>query len=643
MRRADFRAVDPVRSRIVLIGTPHYRDEHLLDVPVIANNVADLAAVFTDPDLGGFGAENCVTVPPEADLVHVGEALTAAAGEATDLLLVYYSGHGLIDRRGKLYLSLADTRPSQLAYSALAFDSIRETFLDGLADNRAVILDSCFSGRAIGQPLAGGQSLLAALEVSGTFTLTSAAANRIAIVLAGEAHTAFTERLLRLLQKGTTKAGQMLTLADIYRHLRTQLVAEGLPEPQQLGTNAVGLLGLVRNRQVGSARQLLAGSLPELASAAATGRPADPGPTWQIPPGDTVPLEGFAAMAIDQALRITSEADSKQGRRICLSLIAPVVADVDEHEALGLVVTISDPERRESILKDIAVVVAATDYFRAIEIVLPICESYRGEALADIAKLADHLHPGDGEYTLDTYILGAAPHPGWSPETLSTIAGAVAEFAPGRAEEIAAGISDRACRVNAFAGIVGPVAAADANRAMHIVNHLVDSEYRGWVGEGKYPGWMLSVVAQAVACVDPDRALHLISPIVTEKPYPRAVLGIARTIARTDPDLALSISREITHRVERAEALTATARALAVTDFEQALKIIALIGAEQVEEAALADLVPALATSDPARAMRLADSITDRLWQVFALSGIASALLDTRQRQMTAVRLAALH
>jgi uncharacterized caspase-like protein len=244
--------VDPARSRIVLFGTPTYLDPRLTDVPEVANNIADLAAVLTDPDLGGFDPAHCLIVPAGAGVAEVGERLTQAAMEAEDLLLFYYSGHGLIGaRRHDLYLCVAGTRPDQLAFTALGFDDVRDACLDSPAKNRVVILDSCYSGKAIGEALADDE-VLGQLEVAGTYTLTSASANRTALILPGELHTAFTERLLHLLRTGLVSAGALLSLGDIYRQLNRQLnrqlKAEGLPLPQYRGTETTELLGLARNR-----------------------------------------------------------------------------------------------------------------------------------------------------------------------------------------------------------------------------------------------------------------------------------------------------------------------------------------------------------------------------------------------------------
>jgi caspase domain-containing protein len=255
--------VDPGRSRIVLVGTPSYRDPRLEDVPAVASNIADLAAILTDPQVGGFDVAHCFIPPAGASVREVGDLLVRAADEAEDLLLFYYSGHGLLGTRDhELYLSLSDTHPDQVPFTALRFAAVRDAWLDSRARSRVVILDSCFSGRAIGDTLAGSQEeVMGQISVSGTYTLTSAPANSTAVILPGERHTAFTERLLHLLRNGSPQAGEMLSLGDIYRSLNSRLRAEGLPVPQQRGTETADLLGLVRNRfQVNIGVQLSAAS-----------------------------------------------------------------------------------------------------------------------------------------------------------------------------------------------------------------------------------------------------------------------------------------------------------------------------------------------------------------------------------------------
>jgi uncharacterized caspase-like protein len=153
-----------------LVGVPAYDDPRLLDVPVVASNIADLAAAFTDSEIGGFDASHCVVAPPRASVAEVGDLLTRGAAEAEDLLLFYYSGHGLLGTRShELYLSLAATRLDSVGFTALPFAAVRDACMDSGAESRVVILDSCFSGRAIGATLGADNEVLAQVEVAGTY------------------------------------------------------------------------------------------------------------------------------------------------------------------------------------------------------------------------------------------------------------------------------------------------------------------------------------------------------------------------------------------------------------------------------------------------------------------------------------------
>ncbi|MFJ3588038.1 tetratricopeptide repeat protein [Streptomyces sp. NPDC090231] len=288
------RGIDPARSRIVLLGSAAYEDEQLADVPQITANLRDLAAVLTDPGLGGFPAEVCVTVPPGATGREIGQVLHRAADEAEDLLLFYFAGHGIpLGRSHELYLALHDTAMDAVEYSALRFDTVRGTFLGSRARNRVIILDSCFSGRAIGTTLsAGQQEVLGQLDIRGTYTLASAPPNSTALVLPDEAHTAFTGRLLALLREGAPHTGPLITMQDIYRTLWSRFTAERLPLPQQRGTENADQLGLVLNRTAAT------GEPP-------TGRDLPPLPT--LPPHPPNPSAESLARRYEQAVELHAD------------------------------------------------------------------------------------------------------------------------------------------------------------------------------------------------------------------------------------------------------------------------------------------------------------------------------------------------
>ncbi|WP_196778192.1 caspase family protein, partial [Lentzea aerocolonigenes] len=234
----------PSSSYAVLIGTSTYRN--LAGLPAVRHNLDDLAAVLTDPGLGGLSADHCVVVPDPAGIRTVYRELQRHAARATDTLIVYFAGHGLTGPRNDLFLSLTDTDTCELPVSALAYDLVRDVIRDSPARNRVVILDCCFSGRAAGD-MAGEGAIQGQMGIEGTYVLAATSANAVALAPPGARHTAFTGELLELLRTGVPEGPELLTFGTIYRHLLHTMTSRGLPLPRQRGTGTADHLALTRN------------------------------------------------------------------------------------------------------------------------------------------------------------------------------------------------------------------------------------------------------------------------------------------------------------------------------------------------------------------------------------------------------------
>lgn len=240
---------DPQRSRVVLIGTSKYQDEKLPDLPQVAQDLRDMAAALSGAGHGVVPEGNCDVIEDEGNLLLIGRRLRAAARQAEDLLLVYFAGHGLIGgRRHDLHLALPDSEWADPEFSSLEYDKLRSAVLDSPAATKLIILDCCFSGRAVTDTQAGPSEVLGQIEVDGSYVLTAAHRNQLALIVPGEEHTAFTGRLLRLLREGVPDGPELLTIDDLYKELRVRMAAEGLSVPQKRGTDTAGLLALARNR-----------------------------------------------------------------------------------------------------------------------------------------------------------------------------------------------------------------------------------------------------------------------------------------------------------------------------------------------------------------------------------------------------------
>jgi hypothetical protein len=230
-------------SRAVLIGASTFQSAELTAIPAVSNNLEALRDALTDAAHGLLDSEHCLVegIDAPASLPSVGAALSRASREATDLLLVYYAGHGLLDNDGSLHLGLEDTEPRNVGYSGIPVARIKQDLGQARARARVLILDCCFSGQAIAamstpQGLVAGQ-----LNFTGTYTLTSSSANTPSHAPPGSRHTAFTAALLRALAEPTP-----LSLDEIYQQVHADLDGRGLPAPQRRATNTAGRLALVR-------------------------------------------------------------------------------------------------------------------------------------------------------------------------------------------------------------------------------------------------------------------------------------------------------------------------------------------------------------------------------------------------------------
>ncbi|MGW2712701.1 caspase family protein [Streptomyces sp. NPDC001356] len=241
MRRSAPRFPDGAASRVVLIGCSDFDDIDLPAIPAVKANLADLRSTLTDQTQGTLPPEHCRVLADPADHRSVGMALAQAAREAEDLLLVYYTGHGLLDEDGLLHLALSSTDPDHVGFTGVPADLVKRYLGRARARLRVLVLDCCFSGRAVAAMTESGSLLSAQLDMSGTYTLTSTTATAPSHAPPGQRHTAFTAALLDALNQP-----QPLTLDDIHQHIDTVLHGMGLPRPQRRSVNAAGNLALVR-------------------------------------------------------------------------------------------------------------------------------------------------------------------------------------------------------------------------------------------------------------------------------------------------------------------------------------------------------------------------------------------------------------
>ncbi|MET3985695.1 hypothetical protein ABIC27_003573 [Streptomyces sp. PvR034] len=232
-------------SRAVLVGTAHYT--HLPALPAVANNLRGLATLVTGPAHLGLPTEHSTVILDPRTPSEVLKPLRRAAQEATDTLLLYYAGHGLQDEDDlDLHLGLVhshvDSPEDSLAYSA-----VRKAVLRTRARRRVVILDSCYSGLAMGAMSDPAQALAGQAAIEGVYLMCSAAATAAALATPGEPFTAFTEQLIAAWESGIEDGPEFVTLDGAFSHVRARLAARKRPVPRRQVRESIGALVLARN------------------------------------------------------------------------------------------------------------------------------------------------------------------------------------------------------------------------------------------------------------------------------------------------------------------------------------------------------------------------------------------------------------
>ncbi|MFI1360211.1 caspase domain-containing protein [Streptomyces sp. NPDC020898] len=236
---------DPGASRAVLVGASRF--EYLEPLPAVANNLRALADLLCGPLSLQLPVRHVTVVEDPVAARTVMGAVRQAAAEATDTLVVYFAGHGLVDAQDQLVLALPDTEFGRVE-TGLSYDWVRQVLLlDSRAERHVVILDCCYSGLALGR-MSAGRGLADQAAVEGSFLLAAAAETRTALAPVGETYTAFTGALLEALRQGIPGGPALVDLGTLYRHLRLTMEARGHPVPQARDRNSGAQVALGRNQ-----------------------------------------------------------------------------------------------------------------------------------------------------------------------------------------------------------------------------------------------------------------------------------------------------------------------------------------------------------------------------------------------------------
>ena len=129
----------------LIIGTSDYQDPGLHDLAAPIEDARDLVEALRDPAIGGFDdVMPLINAPAQAIRKSIARLFKDRAPD--DLLLLYFSGHGVLDEQGQLYLTAADTERSLLSGTAIPAAFVSGEMDRSRSRRQVLVLDFCHSG-----------------------------------------------------------------------------------------------------------------------------------------------------------------------------------------------------------------------------------------------------------------------------------------------------------------------------------------------------------------------------------------------------------------------------------------------------------------------------------------------------------------
>jgi hypothetical protein len=135
--------VEGTRSALI-VASDDYTDPGLRQLRAPTSDAQALAAVLSDPEIGGFEVRTLLNAPAH----EVNEAVEEFFDDRRpdDLLLLHFSCHGVKDEGGDLYFATANTKLRRLGATAVAADFVNRRMNRSRSRRVVLLLDCCYAG-----------------------------------------------------------------------------------------------------------------------------------------------------------------------------------------------------------------------------------------------------------------------------------------------------------------------------------------------------------------------------------------------------------------------------------------------------------------------------------------------------------------
>jgi Caspase domain len=230
----------------LIIANCRYEHQDLRQLAAPEQDAESLTRVLGDPAIGGFQVRTLINEPSHKLNLEIESFFDDR--KCDDLLLLYFSGHGIKDADGQLYFATIDTQLIQhnvRRATAVAAHFVNEVMSRSRSRRQILLLDCCYSGAFKEGMLAKSDKRVGSGEQlggQGRVVLTASDALQYSFEggkVQGEAvRSIFTRTLVRGLESGEADLDRdgLFSLDEVYEYIYDQ-VANEMPEqkPTKMG------------------------------------------------------------------------------------------------------------------------------------------------------------------------------------------------------------------------------------------------------------------------------------------------------------------------------------------------------------------------------------------------------------------------
>jgi hypothetical protein len=231
----------------VLIGCEQYEDTHFEPLSCAREDVKQLSQVLADPELCDPGSTHVFSLGESRTevLKHIEELCTRTV-RSDDFVLIYFSGHAVVDNRDRLCLAFRETEETALASTSLPIAQLIDLMGSSRCQDAVLILDCCYSGAA-----RNSFDLPANWTGRGFSIMTSSTDVQTSKAKEGELTSLFTKFLLEGLVTGHADLDNdgVVSVGEAYLYAHDCVQGSGLSQTPMEFSIRKGSIPLARNRR----------------------------------------------------------------------------------------------------------------------------------------------------------------------------------------------------------------------------------------------------------------------------------------------------------------------------------------------------------------------------------------------------------